>query len=131
MKNKQNKLNQENSQLKEILNTNNYNKEQMDINNQNKIQNISLYQTVTGNGNNFSKFNENMANMNLSTNKYVNSENPVIYNKDLNYNNNLNYTYSNNVTNTSYVDPKEGAQKRALNEFKNFLNKMDEKIDMS
>ena len=128
LKNKQNILNQENSQLKEIINNNNLNKEQIDINNQNKIQNLSLYNKVTGNKNEISQINDNIINMNVSSNNYINNDSQDI-NNNMNFNNNLNYTY--NFTNTSYVDPKEVGQKRTLNEFKMLLNRIDEKLDMS
>jgi chromosome segregation ATPase len=128
LKNKQNILNQENSQLKEIINNNNLNKEQIDINNQNKIQNLSLYNKVTGNKNEISQINDNIINMNVSSNNYINNDSQDI-NNNMNFNNNLNYTY--NYTNTSYVDPKEVGQKRTLNEFKMLLNRIDEKLDMS
>ena len=128
LKNKQNILNQENSQLKEIINNNNLNKEKIDINNQNKIKNLSLYNKVTGNKNEISQINDNIINMNVSSNNYINNDSQDI-NNNMNFNNNLNYTY--NFTNTSYVDPKEVGQKRTLNEFKMLLNRIDEKLDMS
>ena len=129
LKNKQNILNQENSQLKEIINNNNLNKEQIDINNQNKIQNISLFNKVIGNRSEISQINDNIVNnMNMSSNNYINNDSQDI-NNNMNFNNNLNYTY--NITNTSYIDPKEVGQKRTLNEFKMLLNRIDEKLDMS
>ena len=132
MKNKQNILNQENSQLKEIINNNNLNlnmnREQLDITNNNKnINNISTYNNVIGKED-ISQINDtNAINMNASSNKFMNNESQEMYN-NMNYNNNLNYNY--NIGNTSYVDTKEAGQKRTLNEFKMLLNRIDERLDM-
>lgn len=134
MKNKQNLLNQENSQLKEIINNKDVKAEQLDINTQNKIQNISLYNAVMGNRSGITQTNDNnignqtMFNLGVNQNNLINNYD----NQDnINYNNNLNYTYDYNAVNYSYIDPKEARQKRTLNEFKKLLNKIDEKLDMS
>ena len=133
MKNKQNILNQENSQLKEIINNNNLNlnmnREQLDITNNNKnINNISTYNNNAIGKEDISQINDtNAINMNVSSNKFMNNESQEMYN-NMNYNNNLNYNY--NIGNTSYVDTKEAGQKRTLNEFKMLLNRIDERLDM-
>ena len=102
----------------------------MEIDNQNKIQNLSLYNKAMGNRSKITQINDNIiTNMNVSSNNYINNDSQDI-NNNMNYNNaNLNYTY--NITGTSYLDPKEVGQKRTLNEFKMLLNRIDEKLDMS
>ena len=127
MKNRQNILNQENSQLKEIINNNNINREQRDINNQNKI-NLSMH-NMEINKNDISKINDNnMINLNMTSNKYIENDSQDLLN-NMNFNNNLNYTY-NAINTSSYVDTKEAGQKKTLNEFKMLLSRIDERLDM-
>ena len=127
MKNRQNILNQENSQLKEIINNNNINREQRDINNQNKI-NLSMH-NMEINKNDISKINDNnMINLNMTSNKYIENYSQDLLN-NMNFNNNLNYTY-NAINTSSYIDTKEAGQKKTLNEFKMLLSRIDERLDM-
>ena len=139
MKSKQNLLNQEKSKLKDYLNNKDINEEQLDINTQNKIQNISLYNAAMGNRSGISQVNTNnisnqtMYNLDVNKNNLINNyDNQENLTKNINYNNsnNLNYTFDYNALNGSYLDPKEAGQKRTLNEFKKLLNRIDEKLDM-
>ena len=102
LKNRQDLLHRENNQLKEIINNQEMKEqEEMEMNNLNMKQNISLYKKAMG---------VNQIGINFE-NGYLND----------------NY-YNNTDTNLSpYIDTKINGQKRALNEFKNLLNHIDDK----
>ena len=144
MKNKQNLLNQENNKLKEIINNqegsfDNFGQNEIKMNN---IQNLNLYKKINGE-NNESKLNfETPIGTNRSTknnkNNFINIDENIeqtFGNNNIN-NNNLgnNMNYKNNFTydinSYSYIDTKEARQKRTLNNFKQLLDKMDEKIEI-
>ena len=115
MKNKQNLLNQENHKLKEFINNNNNQEEQLD--------NL---------GDNDIKINNNVQNFNNNNNDNINFQSPIMNN--INENNNINmFNNSNsnyNINQPTYIDTKEERQKRTLNNFKMLLDKMDEKIEI-
>ena len=127
MKNKQNILNEENIKLKEIINKQDLsmdNDEDND-NKMNQIQNLNLYNKVTGD-------NYKNNNLNFENNITTNMNNNIINNNEQTFGNN-NMDKSNDIDyylKTSYVDTKEQGQKRTLNDFKILLNKMDERIDI-
>jgi hypothetical protein len=138
------------NELKEIINNQDLQKTQLDLNRQNQMQNLSLYNTVMGQRNYINQINDNnITNQsiynygNVNHTNLINNEeiqeswggNGMDYKNNLNMNYNYNYNYNNNITNTnntnsSYIDPKEAGQKKTLNEYKKLLNKIDEKLDM-
>ena len=144
MKNKQNLLNQENNKLKEIINNqegsfDNFGQNEIKMNN---IQNLNLYKKINGE-NNESKLNfETPIGTNRSTknnkNNFINIDENIeqtFGNNNINNNNsgnNMNYknNFTYDINSSSYIDTKEARQKRTLNNFKQLLDKMDEKIEI-
>ena len=143
MKNRQNNLTKENYELKELVAIRDMQKEQIDFNLRNNCSS-NLNRTVCGvHPVNYDILgNENEIGINQSIE-------PILGNNILG--NGLNNTFSINRTpmtmgdqqynlltnaslNNQYFrieDPKEESQKRTLEEFKNLLEKIDEKLDMN
>ena len=105
------KLEKENMNLKNLINEKENERNQMEINFQNQI-NQSMYNN-----------NNQMGNYPMS-NEQMNDYN--------NYMNNYIYPETRNFTDMSTIDdPNEGRQKKSLEDFKKLLNKIDEKLDTS
>ena len=119
LKMKHNSLNEENKQLKEVLNQKDIEKEHMEYQYQNEIKNMCLYNTINNNS------------VMIPNNNVVNNSMAVGYNVN-NYGiGNANSSYY-GVGNLSYrgEDHDEEGQKKTLEEFKRLLNSIDEKLDL-
>lgn len=119
LKVKHKSLNEENRQLKEVINQKDIEKEHMEYQYQNEIKNMSLYNTINNNS------------VMIPNNNVVNNSMAVGYNGN-NYGiGNANSSYY-GVGNLSYrgEDHDEEGQKKTLEEFKRLLNTIDEKLDL-
>ena len=119
LKVKHKSLNEENKQLKEVINQKDIEKEHMEYQYQNEIKNMSLYNTINNNS------------VMIPNNNVVNNSMAVGYNGN-NYGiGNANSSYY-GVGNLSYrgEDHDEEGQKKTLEEFKRLLNTIDEKLDL-
>jgi hypothetical protein len=127
IKSKEKGIVQENSQLKEILNNQD---------NSNKLQNLALYQNALGKDNlNRTMFNipvnNNLLNDNNNNSVVIDSNNQrnILNNNTLNFANNKRI---NNIQNMPKLeDPNDDGQKKTLEEFKELLQKIDEKLDIN
>ena len=119
IKSKEKGIVQENSQLKEILNNQD---------NSNKLQNLALYQNALGKDN---ALNRTMFNIPVNNN-LLNDNNSVVIDSD-NQRNILNFTNNKKITQNmpKLEDPNDDGQKRTLEEFKQLLLKIDEKLDIN
>ena len=128
IKSKEKGIVQENSQLKEILNNQD---------NSNKLQNLALYQNVLGKDNSLNRtmfnipVNNNLLNDNNNNSVVIDSNNQrnILNNNTLNFANNKRI---NNIQNMPKLeDPNDDRQKKTLEEFKELLQKIDEKLDIN
>ena len=127
IKSKEKGIVQENSQLKEILNNQD---------NSNKLQNLALYQNALGKDNlNRTMFNipvnNNLLNDNNNNSVVIDSNNQrnILNNNTLNFANNKRI---NNIQNMPKLeDPNKKKKKKTLEEFKELLQKIDEKLDIN
>ena len=129
IKSKEKGIIKENSQLKEILNNQD---------NNNKLQNLAMYKNTMGLDNN-NQLNHTMFNIPVNNNILNENNNNSVVIDVINHNNILINTLSlaNNkrITNNQMMpkieDPNDNNQKKTLEEFKELLKKMDEKLDIT
>ena len=133
IKSKEKGIIKENSQLKEILNNQD---------NSNKLQNLALYKNVIGIDNNNINNNNNQLNRTMFNipvnNNILNDNNNSMVIDSNNQRNLLNNTlnFANKRVNNYQMmpkieDPNDDNQKKTLEEFKELLKKIDEKLDIT
>ncbi len=130
IKSKEKGIIQENSQLKEILNNQD---------NSNKLQNLALYKNAIGLDNNNNQLNRTMFNIPVNNNILNdNNNNSMVIdsNNQRNLlNNTLNIANNKRINNVQMMpkieDPNDDNQKRTLEEFKDLLKRIDEKLDIT
>ena len=129
IKSKEKGIIKENSQLKEILNNQD---------NSNKLQNLALYKNVIGiDNNNNNQLNRTMFNIPVNNNILNDNNNSMVIDSN-NQRNLLNNTlnFANKRINNYQMmpkieDPNDDNQKKTLEEFKELLKKIDEKLDIT
>ena len=127
IKTKEKGIIKENSQLKEMLNNQD---------NNNKLQNLAMYKNTMGIDNN-NQLNHTMFNIPVNNN-ILNDNNSMVIDSN-NQRNALNNTlnFANKKINNNYKmmpkieDPNDDNQKKTLEEFKDLLKKIDEKLDIT
>ena len=122
----------ENNQLKEILNNQD---------NNNKLHHLASYKNIMGVDNNINVNNNQLNNTmyNMPVNNNILNENNSMVIDSNNQRNVLNntLTFANNKRINNYQmaskieDPNDDNQKKTLEEFKELLKKIDEKLDIS
>ena len=134
IKSKEKGMIKENNQLKEILNNQD---------NSNKLQNLALYKNTVGlNNNNINdnnQLNRTMFNIPVNNNILNDNNNSMVVdsNNQRNIlNNTLNFANNQRINNNVQMmpkieDPNDDNQKRTLEEFKQLLKRMDEKLDIT
>lgn len=113
---------EENKSLRDLVKERDIEKEQIEYHYQNELKNLSLYNNISmthqpagnsmmllGNTNINSSTNNILPNENINNSWYMQGGNPNIY---------------------RFEDPKEESQKKTLEDFKQLLNKIDEKLDL-
>ena len=131
IKSKEKGIMKENNQLKEILNNQD---------NNNKLHHLASYKNIMGPDNNINSNNNQLNNTmyNMPINNNILNENNSMAIDSNNQRNVLNntLTYANNKRLNNYQiprieDPNDDNQKKTLEEFKELLRKIDEKLDIS
>ena len=130
IKSKEKGMLKENNQLKEILNNQD---------NSNKLQNLALYKNAIGLDNNNNQLNHTMFNIPVNNNILNdNNNNSMVIdsNNQRNLlNNTLNIANNKRINNVQMMpkieDPNDDNQKRTLEEFKDLLKRIDEKLDIT
>ena len=125
IKKKEKGIIKENNQLKELINNQD---------NNNQLQNLALYNNSIGDNN---QLNRTMYNLPVNNNILNDNSNSMIIDSNQNnlLNNNLNFATNKKINDFQMIskieDPNDGHQKKTLDEFKDLLRKIDEKLEIN